>query len=125
MSGSLRSRDFDVDFDDGTRYGYTVGLREQRVERFVEAGARAAHFEVGVARQRREPGCKLAHGSAVDEFDGIAERDPECDRNDRQQRASAQRAKAAADHGTHDEGPVQQVYCPSLSAFTVWIDRFG
>ena len=53
-SASSRPRDRALDFDDGARDRDAVDAREQRIERFVEAGARPAHFEIGIAGQRRQ-----------------------------------------------------------------------
>ena len=61
--------------------------RELHVQRLVEAAASAAHFEVGVTRERAHRRGKLFHCGTVHQVHAKAERDAERNADDRKQRA--------------------------------------
>ncbi len=88
-SVSAAPRDFRVDLDDGTRDRDSRRTRDFGVERLVEARARPAHFEIGIAGEHPHALPELVDRRLVDELDGEAQRDTERDRQDRERRSHA------------------------------------
>ena len=84
----LAPRRPDVRLDHRARYGDLGQAGEARVERLVEACARAAQLEVGGAGERLHGVRELADRRLVDELHRVAERDAERDRGERERKAA-------------------------------------
>jgi hypothetical protein len=91
-----------VDFDDGTGDRDVAIARKRRIQHLVEAGARAAHFEIRIARQQREARRQFADRGPIDEIDRVAECYAERDGHDGDERAAAKRRTHAAGHRTRN-----------------------
>src|SRR5207245_9320219 len=85
--GPLGPRQAGVELQPGARRGDAREPGDGRIERVRKSAAPAPYFEVRLAGEAAHRRGKLVHRGAVDEVHAVAERDPEGDAEDREQRA--------------------------------------
>ena len=100
----ILTRDACIDLDQRTRHRHLRKPGKLWIERLVEAHSRTAHRQVGISRKRLQRAAEFVDRSLVDELDGVPERHPERDREDRDQHAPLvlpERGEKEGDEG-HD-----------------------